>query len=129
MSPQRQFSFLVVCILAFYGEIHGQKNSPTEADFSSYISIPIQSAQLQSKFNIFRSNPLRDCWISYGNPCFRGSSHQLLPLPAGFYVSRLGIICKKELQMDKITPVRIRLRLGSLEYVIWMEQKPNARRF
>jgi hypothetical protein len=42
------------------------------------------------------------------------------------YSNSLGLFCKKELQLDKITPVVFRFRLGSLDYVNWMEQKPNA---
>lgn len=42
------------------------------------------------------------------------------------YKMGLGFFCKKELELDKITPMPIRFRLGSLEYVNWMERKLNS---
>jgi len=48
-------------------------------------------------------------------------------VPASFYTSQLGFICKKELQLDKLTPIPFRFRLGSLAYVNYLEQKPNAK--
>jgi hypothetical protein len=47
-------------------------------------------------------------------------------LPAKYYICSLGVICKNELQFEKLTKVAFRFRLGSLDYVNWMEQKPNA---
>lgn len=48
------------------------------------------------------------------------------PLSPAYYASRLGFICKKELQLDKISPVALRFRLGSLDYVNWMDGKNRA---
>ena len=47
-------------------------------------------------------------------------------LPQNFYSTQVGYICKKEVQLQKLTALPLFLRLGSKEYVDWMERKPNA---
>lgn len=49
--------------------------------------------------------------------------------PITSYFDQLGFFCKKEIQLDRLTPLPVRVRLGSLEYVNWLEQKPNSRQF
>lgn len=52
--------------------------------------------------------------------------HNFFRLAKAYHHHMPGFFCQKELQLDKITPVNFRFRLGSLDYVNWMEQKPNA---
>ncbi|WP_139367008.1 hypothetical protein [Sediminibacterium ginsengisoli] len=44
-------------------------------------------------------------------------------IPGNYYSSRLAFFCKKELQLEKLTKVSIKIRLGSTDYVDRLEGK------
>jgi hypothetical protein len=48
------------------------------------------------------------------------------PIAKNFSAMQLGFVCKKELQFEKKTSIPLRLRLGSLDYTNYLEQKPNS---
>ena len=46
-------------------------------------------------------------------------------LPQNFYNKGLSFFCKKEVQLQKLISLPLFIRLGSREYVDYLEKKPN----
>ncbi|HLG40684.1 MAG TPA: hypothetical protein VI461_13490 [Chitinophagaceae bacterium] len=128
--PQRCFCFVVVLVLLFNGEIFSQKNStnnspsinnhsPANFEFENVSLIDWAKDSVVTKEKakpVSRISKLHSPLLTLSRP----------PLLQSFYTNHIGFFCKKELQIEKITSVPFRFRLGSLDYVNYMERKPNA---
>jgi len=54
---------------------------------------------------------------------FQRIHHSFTIIPQNYYAQNLGIICKKELALEKVTKVPFRFRLGSLQQCNYLEGK------
>lgn len=145
---QRYCYFLVVFVLLFYGKSFSQPEplyikrpinyeALKNFDFEKQLKLDYQGSKDTSKTQRPARRPF-NCWEHFTEliqlqpkakdslclPIIKSYLHQ--PLPQNFYSNNLSFFCKKELQIEKITSVPLRFRLGSLDYVNYLEQKPNA---
>lgn len=117
---QRRYCFLVVFLLIFSGEIFGQE---VQGHFSA--PTPSDSAIFKKFMPSQLALPVKN-YLGYSDYDYAPQFILLKIIPASYYSTNLGFFCKKELQLDKVVAVPLRFRLGSLAYVNYLEQKPNA---
>jgi hypothetical protein len=124
---QRIKVFLVVLLLMFPARFFGQ--GPVVRNIGQRNDLQIIKPSCDRTFYSFSRPGYRTLQPGKNNPALFQNSlvfNVRNPLPANFYVSQLGFFCRQEWRLDKLSPVPLRFRLGSLDYVNWMEGKPNA---
>ena len=123
---QRVFCFVVVLISLLNGEIFAQvklekiKIAFNSSAFSYDDTIRWYYTKTMN-YKISR-NQKKNSIFSGDEPNY----FLLKPVPLNFYSQNLSFFCKKEFQIEKAIFIPLRFRLGSLEYVNYLEQKPNA---
>ena len=128
---QRVFCFVVVLILFFNVDIFSQVIHHFHKLPVNYNRVanpglvnPFQNAHSPKELNLIQKKIKFETGIkTKGQTLFVLSKPALSP---SFYCNNLSFFCKKEWQLEKITSVPFRFRLGSLDYVNYLEQKPNA---
>ena len=115
---QRVTGFLVVFLLMFFSSSRGQLYPAPGTSISG-----LKKVQFQHFTKPFQSRFSKPEWLR-AEDCLPVAKFTLLNLPTGTtYVNNLGFFCRQELKMDKVLAIPIRFRLGSREYVDWMEGK------
>jgi hypothetical protein len=130
---ERFFCLVVVLILGCCGEFFGQANPmekiPTKDSTGYFGKYTTDSAQNNVKLSgTLKGRPVNEI---ISNPAIlpvKPLSNILLinPLQKISYRQQLSFFCRKEWQFEKATSIPLRIRLGSLEYTDYLEQKPNA---
>jgi hypothetical protein len=130
--PQRIFLTVVVFSFLFCGKIFAQQKNveklsikkeksfafPQKISWNNLVFPPAKAGiVLFNKLN----NPYS---ISFPIPFSLRKIYS--PVNEDYYCNNLGFLCRKELQIEKITSLPLRFRLGSFEYNDYMERKPNA---
>ena len=115
----KKAKILFFCMIFVVRAAFGQKN---EVNFYTYKgSYSHSDSVLLCSFKTFRIKK---------DPIKKNCNDSLMPVISNnFYTQNFGFFCKKELQLEKITKIPFKFRLGSVQQVDWMEGKPNARIF
>ena len=139
---QRVSFYLVVLVLGFLPRVSGQQSSPVAFSLSDYLSSGYDSSQrgnyapLSSR--ALTENKQNKNWTNRFSLSVKflkeiEQTQDLLPLqPAhapisgarewrGIVVKNYSFFCRQEYRFQKATGVPLRFRLGSLDYVNWLE--------
>jgi len=118
---QRFFAFLVVHLLLLNGEFFAQTDSAQTPTFSNG-SVSFD----RDRQNVY-GLPFTTSGYNFHNRekfskiFFNQSKINLIP--EAFYYNNLSFFCRKELDFQRKTSIPFRFRLGSLQYVNYLEGK------
>jgi len=129
--PQRFFYLVVVLIFTFDGESFGQL---------TYGEKPLKLLNNQESHRPnWQTNNNRLWFLNANKKTFQHSlfaygqlSDNVMPvtqipvLQKRYEMQNMSFFCRKEWQFEKATSIPLRIRMGSLEYTNYLEQKPNS---
>jgi len=123
----QRINIILVVLLMLTGKIFSQEKSlpisspiyKSGGSFNPKSTDYIQHAWFKGHYlKIMNAKEYNDNYITPKYPLISQNS-----LDKNFYCNNLGFFCKKEIQLERITSVPLRFRLGSLDYVNQLEGK------
>jgi len=123
--------FLFFCMIFVGGAAFGQKKTVSPVLYIDHFTFASQPdtphfctmSQVKRGDKYFIGFPKKNP----PNPCNPVNSTLQPLIPSNFYTQNFGFFCKKELQLEKLTKVPFKFRLGSVQQCDWMEGKGAAR--
>jgi hypothetical protein len=123
---QRFYKIIVAFCLVVYGTaVSAQENQVKVPQVSLLTSSPL------IKYSVHPGRKLNPAFtLNVVNERKTGQVAEVLKnravtarIGSNFYTENFGFVCKKELQLEKMTRIPFRFRLGSLEYCDYLENK------
>ncbi len=83
-------------------------------------------------FFSFRASAQYTPYVKYGEsihqsvdtmPAYNIKRAMIAP---NFYTTHFGFFCKQELKIEKAISIPVRIRIGSIDHLNYLERKPNA---
>jgi hypothetical protein len=120
--------FLFFCMIFVGGAAFGQINSVKTIIFKpiskgKLILVPFNKTSLFNKSDWNNRPQLKTRPANFSINITDINYNMIRP---DFYTQNFGFFCKKELQLEKITRVPVKIRLGSVQQCDWLEGKRNA---
>ena len=131
---QRLILFLVVFMLTFLGDSSAQVKTWSDSRYlyqnehlMPHVGIRTPQSVASNPVHYTENHSVKINDSNQATNNNRLTEYTIVNTPAAAnYLDRLGFFCRQELRLDKLTPMPIRFRLGSMEYVNYLEQKPNS---
>ncbi len=115
------FMISISLLFSTYHPLFSQEGIKVSGQSLSFIEQLLQQTPSESLFGATNLPLLEKATVSKKNSKTIGTTSQVMPLVYAY--KDLALFCKLEVQLEKVVKLPIKFRLGSVDYVDWLEGK------